>query len=93
MGARTEEPETSKKRYTSLVVLALLAAIPAVGQSRASWPTNGWKSSTPEAQGIDASVLDELDEELASGRHGYIDGMLVIRHGSIVYEKHYTQGL
>jgi len=29
--------------------------------------------------------------EFASGKHGYIDGMLVIRNGYIVYEKSYTQ--
>lgn len=79
-----------KKRYTALVVFVLLA-VPAAGQSHGDWPTKGWKSSTPEAQGIDASVLDELDREFASGRHGYIDGMLVIRLGFIVYEKSYSQ--
>ena len=38
---------------------------------------------------MDRSVLEALDSELASGRHGYVDSMLVIRHGRVVYEKTY----
>jgi len=32
-----------------------------------------------------------MDEEFASGKHGYIDGMLVIRNGHVVYSKKYDQ--
>ncbi len=56
----------------------------------ADWPTRGWTTSTPEAEAIDASVLEALHQELASGKHGYVDGMLVIRHWRIVFEKSYT---
>jgi CubicO group peptidase (beta-lactamase class C family) len=56
----------------------------------ADWPTRGWTTSTPEAEGIDAAVLEALHQELASGKHGYVDGMLVIRRGRIVFEKSYT---
>lgn len=55
----------------------------------AAWPTKGWAASRPEAEGLDAAVLSRLDEELASGRHGYVDGMLVIRNGKVIYEKSY----
>ncbi len=55
----------------------------------ADWPTRGWTHSTPEAEGMDASVLEAFHQELASGKHGYVDGMLVIRHGRIVFEKSY----
>ncbi len=54
-----------------------------------AWPTKGWTTSTPQTEGLDAVVLRRLDEELASGRHGYVDGMLVIRNGKVVYEKSY----
>jgi CubicO group peptidase (beta-lactamase class C family) len=55
----------------------------------AAFPTKGWPASTPAAEGLDAAVLDRLDAELASGKHGYVDGLLVIRNGSVVYEKSY----
>jgi CubicO group peptidase (beta-lactamase class C family) len=55
----------------------------------AAFPTKGWSASTPAAEGLDASVLDRLDAELSSGKHGYVDGLLVIRNGRVVYEKTY----
>ena len=34
-------------------------------------------------------MLDQLDREFASGKHGYIDGMMVFRNGYLVYKKTY----
>ena len=56
----------------------------------AEWPTAGWPESAPAEQGLDAAVLERLDAEFAAGRHGFVDSMLVIRHGRVVYEKFYT---
>lgn len=53
------------------------------------WPTAGWAQSTPEAQGMDGAVLAKFDAELARGEQGYVDSMLVIRRGHVVYEKSY----
>ena len=69
------------------MILWLAAAL--MLSSGAIWPTKGWPSSTPAAEGLDASVLDRLDAEITSGKHGYVDGLLVIRHGRVVYEKSY----
>lgn len=66
----------------SLVLFVILGAV--------DWPTRGWGTSTPETEGVDASVLEALDKELAAGKHGYVDGMLVIRNGRIVFEKTYN---
>ena len=52
----------------------------------ASWT---WPESTAEREGIDAQVLAALDSELAAGKHGFIDALLVIRHGKIVSEHRY----
>ncbi|MDQ2966231.1 MAG: beta-lactamase family protein [Chloroflexota bacterium] len=71
------------------VWLSILLA--AFGPAVAAWPTKGWPESTPEACGLDRGALDALDVEFASGKHGYIDGMLVIRYGRVAYEKAYTQ--
>ena len=56
-----------------------------------NWPTAGWSKSTPAAQGLDEEKLSSLDKEFATGKHGYLDGMLVIRNGYIVYSKKYVQ--
>ncbi len=34
--------------------------------------------------------LEALDREFASGDHGYVDSMLVIRHGRIAFERAYS---
>lgn len=65
----------------------LLSVTPALAD--ASWPTSGWPESTPAEQGVNVDVLRRLDDEFASGKHGYIDSMLVIRNGHVVYEKFY----
>lgn len=54
------------------------------------WPTAGWPSSTPEAEGLDGAALSALDQEFASGSRGQITSMLVIRHGRVVFDKAYT---
>jgi CubicO group peptidase (beta-lactamase class C family) len=70
-------------------VILFFAAALTLAPGGAAYPTNGWPVSTPAAEGLDAAVLDRLDAELASGKHGYVDGMLVIRRGRVVYEKSY----
>lgn len=65
----------------------LAAAAPA----NPSWPTKAWPESKPEAEGLDRAALDSLDAELAAGKQGYVDSMLVIRNGRVVYEKGYDR--
>ena len=73
--------------------VCLAACSPSPGSMtdvRPAWPTRGWPSSTPEAEGLDPAALGTLDAEFASGSRGQITGMLVIRHGRVVFEKSYT---
>jgi CubicO group peptidase (beta-lactamase class C family) len=69
--------------------LAYGHAFPAAAAETLAWPTRAWAESSPEAQGLDARVLETLHREFAEGKHGYIDGMLVIRNGAVVFEKAY----
>jgi CubicO group peptidase (beta-lactamase class C family) len=79
-----------------MILLTFLAAAcgrepaaPAASGTAASWPTKGWSTSTPEAENLDSAVLSALHDEFAAGLHGNIDGMLVIRHGKLVFERGY----
>ena len=74
-----------------LPLLALIVLPPVVSHAAPpeAWPTKGWPASTPEAQGLNRSELETFDRELAAGQQGYVDSMLVIRHGSVVFEKSY----
>jgi len=63
-------------------VLILVLGVPA--RNPESWPV-----STPQAVGLDTNVLAALDADIASGKYGYIDSMLVIRHGQLVFDRSY----
>jgi CubicO group peptidase (beta-lactamase class C family) len=49
------------------------------------WPTDGWRTSAPEAQGMDSLVLDQLDTKLNAYELCY-NSFIVVRHGYIVFE-------
>lgn len=71
-------------------ITALACSPPPRAETSVPWPTSGWSVASPGDEGMDASRLDALDDELET-KHGNIDGMLVIRHGRIVYESHYER--
>jgi CubicO group peptidase (beta-lactamase class C family) len=56
-----------------------------------SWPTKQWPTTTPQAVGLTAAVLDSIDSEISAGRYGYVDRMLVIRHGRVAFDRSYPQ--
>ncbi len=71
-----------------MAVLFLVGALQVEGEEP-DWPTRGWPLSSPQAEGLDATALGALDAEFARGDHGFIDAMLVVRHGRLVYERTY----
>ena len=52
-----------------------------------NWPTDDWNISTPKEQGMNPDSLLTLSKKLESGDLGYIDGMLIIRNGKIIFEE------
>ncbi len=58
-----------------------------MSQSRS--PAQDWPSSTPRAVGLEPRVLADLDADLSARRYGYVDRLLVIRHGKVAYERSY----
>lgn len=78
-----------KKRLAIIPILFLIVSCSGVQKQRTPWPTNGWQVSTPEEQGMDGSILSALDKKFEEGEYGYVDSMLVIRNGYVVYNKSY----
>jgi CubicO group peptidase (beta-lactamase class C family) len=77
--------------------LALMTGIAACAPSKSVsvqvpepeyWPTEGWKSSTPEAQGMDSAQLADMLEDIAS-QETNIYSLLVIRNGYLVAEAYF----
>jgi len=55
------------------------------------WPGETWPVSTPAAENVNGAVLDSIDAEIRAGEFGRIDHFLVIRHGKLIYDRHYER--
>ena len=64
---------------------------PAAPRQRDYWPTNGWRSAPPKAEGMDPAVLAAIAGNVAS-LYPQVRSVLVVRHGYLVYER-YWQGM
>lgn len=86
--------QTAAQMAPTEVALAVLppAATVANMQAREAdsvWPTHGWATSTPEAQGIDSSVLANAIETIRA-RHIPAHSLLVERHGKVVLDAYFA---
>jgi CubicO group peptidase (beta-lactamase class C family) len=63
----------------------------AAPRQRDYWPTSGWRTAPPKAEGMDPAVLATIAGNVAS-LYPEIRSVLVVRHGYLVYE-HYWQGM
>ncbi|RPI21026.1 MAG: class C beta-lactamase-related serine hydrolase, partial [Chloroflexota bacterium] len=52
------------------------------------WPTNGWRTSTPEEQGFDSAKLAAGLQEIQDKQIA-IDSLLIIHNGYIVLDAHF----
>lgn len=82
--------------FVSLLCMLLVACsegtsphIPSTLASQSSdeayWPTQGWRTSSPAAQGMDGRALDDLLASIEQAGPD-LDSLLIIRHGYIVSE-------
>jgi CubicO group peptidase (beta-lactamase class C family) len=53
------------------------------------WPTDGWTEGDAAASGLDTAPLEALDDAIAAGEMGFVDRMLVIRDGRLVFDRRY----
>src|SRR5215469_256275 len=54
----------------------------------AYYPTNGWRESTPEAQGIDSQALAGVVDNITK-KHLNVHSVTVIRHGYVVLDSYF----
>ncbi|MGB5750607.1 MAG: serine hydrolase [Desulfobacterales bacterium] len=60
-------------------------------KKREYWPTSGWKTSTPEMQGMDTAKL-KIADEFIQNRLPDAFSLLVVKNGYLVFEKYYSWG-
>ncbi len=76
--ASTLVPATTPEIATTLVPVETPVTDPL-----AYWPTEGWRASTPEEQGMDSEMLAEMFETILEQGHD-IDSVTVVRNGYVV---------
>jgi CubicO group peptidase (beta-lactamase class C family) len=60
----------------------------AAPSQRDYWPTAGWRTAPPQAEGMDPAVLATIPGNVAS-LHPEVRSVLVVRHGYLVYERYW----
>jgi CubicO group peptidase (beta-lactamase class C family) len=76
-----------QKRWTAVIGLFLCFILSGVGISaqQVYYPTDTWRTSTPEEQGMDSAKLAEMFRQIQND-DVQIRSVLVIRHGYLVAE-------
>jgi CubicO group peptidase (beta-lactamase class C family) len=72
-----------------LLLLACNAQEPS--QDGISWPGEEWPTSSAAAEGIDQRAIDSLVVDIEAGEYGLVDHFLLLRHGRVVADHHFTQ--
>jgi CubicO group peptidase (beta-lactamase class C family) len=75
--------------FATLLMIVAAFATAAAGQETPA--AKKWPASAPGAVGLDAAALEALDADLASGKYGLVDSMLVIRCGKQAFEHSYAR--
>ncbi len=65
----------------------LLVAVTVASQPQPN--AQDWPTAAPASVGLDPKVLEAFDAEVAAGHYGYVDSMLVIRHGKAALDRTY----
>ncbi|MGA2708450.1 MAG: serine hydrolase domain-containing protein [Steroidobacteraceae bacterium] len=73
------------KPWPALLLIAMLPAAAAPPSS----PTQGWPQAAPEDVGLAAEPLLAMDADFAAGKVPLVDNFLVIRCGSVAFERNY----
>jgi CubicO group peptidase (beta-lactamase class C family) len=79
------------RRLVTLIVVTIAAAICLSAQNTAIWPAAAWPTATPESQGLSAAAFEALDRDAKAGDFGYIDRIVAIKAGKLVFDGRYTQ--
>jgi CubicO group peptidase (beta-lactamase class C family) len=73
----------------SLLLASFASVLLLWAQAQEKASTKDWALIQPNAAGFDAAMLTALDTDIASGKYGLVDSMLVVRDGKQVFARSY----
>jgi CubicO group peptidase (beta-lactamase class C family) len=95
VGRRSKEYDMQIQIRTVTLIFALLCVFGwartdarAAAQTPDYWPTEGWRHSSPEAQGVESKLLAEMIQKILEEEHN-IDNITIIRNGYIVLDVYF----
>lgn len=71
-----------RSTYFSLI----LFSISVIGSGQ-TFPTKEWIAATPASEKMIIDSLKAFDNDISSGKYGYVDGMVVTRNGKLIYQR------
>src|SRR5271155_1043296 len=92
MKRRTVDLSKASKLVRKIVVAGafVLCAFTAFSIAQEAGTSKDWPKATPKEFGLDPAKLAAFDADLASGKYGLVDSMLILRCGTAVYDKSYS---
>ncbi len=75
----------ARRRLCGVALLFAALPVPGAAQGEPGWPTG-----TPSSVGLNVAVLDSVDAEIRAGRYGHVNRLVVIRRGTLVYDRRYA---
>jgi CubicO group peptidase (beta-lactamase class C family) len=87
----TPIPESASTLVPTSTLAVMPDATPALATPvppTAYWPTEGWRICTPEEQGMDSALLEQMLDAI-SDRQLNVHGVVVVRNGYIVAETYF----
>lgn len=55
-----------------------------------TWPLPDWPVATPQSMSMSPDSLQAFDDDIVSGKYGYIDKVIITRNGKLLYQKTYS---
>ena len=71
-----------------IAVILLFLQLDLRGQD--GWPLRDWPVATPQSESMNADSLRAFDEDIVRGKYGYVDKVVITRHGKLLFEKSYA---
>jgi len=82
--------ETRLLRKAALAVGLALCLFAVTARAQEGGASKPWPAGAPKDFGFNPDKLAAFDADLASGKYGLVDSMLILRCGTAVYEKTYS---
>jgi hypothetical protein len=73
----------------SLLLASFASVLLLWAQAQEKSSTKEWPLIQPSAAGFDSAALTALDADVAGGKYGLVDSMLIIRDGKQVFARSY----